>query len=198
MRTLGLTDVVLHDVVSTEVLSLISPRTQIINVGKRRGRKSITQDQLNNLLLQFTLVGQVVVRLKSGDPLIFEQRPAGFWSPGRGRLSWLRVSAPCHPGSRHRRSEPFAGLAEPQMQLSSTIAGATVAYKNAESSHALVGNAPSTYLCGRGTPSSSLPCLEDKTGAQSRVSWEGRADGSKVMRLRQQQRIDRYGSRRFE
>jgi uroporphyrin-III C-methyltransferase len=72
VRTLGLADVVLHDaLVSTEVLAQISPRAQIINVGKRCGRKSITQDEINDLLLQFSLSGQVVVRLKSGDPLIF-------------------------------------------------------------------------------------------------------------------------------
>jgi uroporphyrin-III C-methyltransferase len=72
VRTLGLADVVLHDaLVSAEVLTQISPRAQIINVGKRCGRKSITQDEINELLLQFSLSGQVVVRLKSGDPLIF-------------------------------------------------------------------------------------------------------------------------------
>jgi len=72
VRTLGLADVVLHDaLVSTEVLAQISPGAQIINVGKRCGRKSITQDEINDLLLQFSLSGQVVVRLKSGDPLIF-------------------------------------------------------------------------------------------------------------------------------
>lgn len=72
VRTLGLADVVLHDaLVSAEVLAKISPRAQIINVGKRCGRKSITQDDINELLLRFSLSGQVVVRLKSGDPLIF-------------------------------------------------------------------------------------------------------------------------------
>lgn len=72
VRALGLANVVLHDaLVSTEVLALVSPRAQIINVGKRCGRKSITQDEINDLLLRFGLSGKVVVRLKSGDPLIF-------------------------------------------------------------------------------------------------------------------------------
>ncbi len=71
-RALGLADVVLHDaLVSTEVLALVSPRTRIMNVGKRCGRKSITQDEINDLLLRFSSSGEVVVRLKSGDPLIF-------------------------------------------------------------------------------------------------------------------------------
>jgi uroporphyrin-III C-methyltransferase len=72
VRTLGLADIVLHDaLVSRDVLMLVSPHTRIMNVGKRCGRKSITQDEINDLLLRFSLSGQVVVRLKSGDPLIF-------------------------------------------------------------------------------------------------------------------------------
>lgn len=72
VRTLALADVVLHDaLVSEEVLSLISPQTQIMNVGKRCGRKSITQDEINDLLVQFASAGKIVVRLKSGDPSIF-------------------------------------------------------------------------------------------------------------------------------
>ena len=69
---LGLADVVLHDaLVSAEVLALISPQARIVNVGKRCGRKSITQDEINELLRRFSSSGEVVVRLKSGDPLIF-------------------------------------------------------------------------------------------------------------------------------
>jgi uroporphyrin-III C-methyltransferase len=72
VRTLGLADVVLHDaLVSTAVLGLVSPRARIVNVGKRCGRKSIPQDQINDLLLRFSSLGEMVVRLKSGDPMIF-------------------------------------------------------------------------------------------------------------------------------
>jgi len=72
VRTLGIADVVLHDaLVSTEVLTLVSSRARIMNVGKRCGRKSITQGEIDDLILRFSLSGQVVVRLKSGDPLIF-------------------------------------------------------------------------------------------------------------------------------
>ena len=72
MRTLGLADVVLHDaLVSEEVLALASPQGRVMNVGKRCGRKSITQEQINSLLVRFASAGEVVVRLKSGDPSIF-------------------------------------------------------------------------------------------------------------------------------
>ena len=72
VRTLGFADVVLHDaLVSPEVLALASPQARVMNVGKRCGRKSITQDEINDLLVRFATVGDVVVRLKSGDPSIF-------------------------------------------------------------------------------------------------------------------------------
>ena len=72
VRTLGFADVVLHDaLVSAEVLALLPPRARVMNVGKRCGRKSITQDEINDLLVRFASAGEVVVRLKSGDPSIF-------------------------------------------------------------------------------------------------------------------------------
>lgn len=72
VRLLGLADLVLHDaLVSAEVLALVSPRAQLMNVGKRCGRKSITQDEINDLLVRFAAAGELVVRLKSGDPSIF-------------------------------------------------------------------------------------------------------------------------------
>ena len=72
VRTLRMASVVLHDaLVSTEVLALVSRHARVMNVGKRCGRKHITQDEINDLLLRFSLSGEVVVRLKSGDPLIF-------------------------------------------------------------------------------------------------------------------------------
>jgi uroporphyrin-III C-methyltransferase len=72
VRALSVADIVLHDaLVSKEVLALISPRAQTINVGKRCGQKNISQDEINGLLLRFGSSGKIVVRLKSGDPLIF-------------------------------------------------------------------------------------------------------------------------------
>lgn len=71
-RLLGTADVVLHDdLISPEVLSLASPNAELRNVGKRCGRKKITQDEINFLMIALAESGRRVVRLKSGDPLIF-------------------------------------------------------------------------------------------------------------------------------
>jgi len=42
-----------------------------LNVGKRCGAKKITQDEINQLMVGSARIGKIVVRLKSGDPLLF-------------------------------------------------------------------------------------------------------------------------------
>lgn len=65
-------DIVLHDdLVSAEILALVPRSTQLHNVGKRCGEKNIQQDEINTLMVQFARFGLRVVRLKSGDPLLF-------------------------------------------------------------------------------------------------------------------------------
>jgi uroporphyrin-III C-methyltransferase len=71
-RLIRVADVVLHDaLVSPAVLAMTSPAAQLIDVGKRCGHKNVSQEEINRLLVDFASVGKLVVRLKSGDPLIF-------------------------------------------------------------------------------------------------------------------------------
>jgi uroporphyrin-III C-methyltransferase len=71
-KVLRSADVVLHDeLVSDEILRLIPTTAQLINVGKRSGKKSTPQDEINRLLVRHSLMGSQVVRLKGGDPFIF-------------------------------------------------------------------------------------------------------------------------------
>jgi len=53
------------------LLELARADAEIINVPKRVGPGSFTQDQVNEVLLKKALEGEVVVRLKGGDPCIF-------------------------------------------------------------------------------------------------------------------------------
>jgi uroporphyrin-III C-methyltransferase len=72
LRLLRTADVVFHDdLVSPEILKLISPSAEVQNVGKRCGSKTIRQEEINFLLVAPAASGLQVVRLKSGDPLIF-------------------------------------------------------------------------------------------------------------------------------
>jgi len=71
-RVLQSASVVLHDdLVSQEILRILPPTAQAVNVGKRCGAKSISQDEINVLMVQLARDGKIVVRLKSGDPLLF-------------------------------------------------------------------------------------------------------------------------------
>jgi uroporphyrin-III C-methyltransferase len=72
LRVLKTADAVLHDdLVAPEILKLISLTAQVHNVGKRCGKKSILQEEINFLMVALADSGLRVVRLKSGDPLIF-------------------------------------------------------------------------------------------------------------------------------
>lgn len=71
-KVLRLADVVLHDeLISPEIMRLVPSTAQIINVGKRCGQKSTSQEEINCLLVDYALLGLQVVRLKGGDPFIF-------------------------------------------------------------------------------------------------------------------------------
>jgi len=65
-------DVVLHDdLISPEILGLVPSQAHVRNVGKRCGRKSTPQGEINSLLIAFASFGLRVIRLKGGDPSIF-------------------------------------------------------------------------------------------------------------------------------
>jgi uroporphyrin-III C-methyltransferase len=71
-RLLATADVILpDDLVSDAVLALANPAALIIPVGKRCGQPRITQAGIHALMLEHAHVGRSVVRLKSGDPLVF-------------------------------------------------------------------------------------------------------------------------------
>jgi len=72
LRLLQTADVILpDDLVSDEVLALASPSALVVPVGKRCGQPRITQAGIHALMLEHAGAGRSVVRLKSGDPLVF-------------------------------------------------------------------------------------------------------------------------------
>ena len=71
-RLIQSADVILHDdLVAPEILDLAPSHAVVVNVGKRCGVKTITQDEINALMVAHARDGRSVVRLKSGDPLLF-------------------------------------------------------------------------------------------------------------------------------
>jgi len=65
-------DVVVYDaLVSDPILAMINPIAERIDAGKRRGRHSMAQNEINQLLIDKAHEAAIVVRLKGGDPFIF-------------------------------------------------------------------------------------------------------------------------------
>jgi uroporphyrin-III C-methyltransferase/precorrin-2 dehydrogenase/sirohydrochlorin ferrochelatase len=65
-------DVVFHDaLVSADVLRYCGPRTRIVDAGKRGGRRSASQSDINEAMIAAARDGNLVVRLKGGDPFLF-------------------------------------------------------------------------------------------------------------------------------
>ena len=65
-------DVIIYDrLVGSDILDLAADSTELINVGKTPGKSSISQSNINNLLIDEAKKGKTVVRLKGGDPFVF-------------------------------------------------------------------------------------------------------------------------------
>ena len=65
-------DVIVYDrLVHPDLVNRAAPWAEKIFVGKRAEGRSIEQDKTNDLLVTLARAGQVVVRLKGGDPFVF-------------------------------------------------------------------------------------------------------------------------------
>jgi uroporphyrin-III C-methyltransferase len=65
-------DVVLHDdLVPRQILALAGRQALVASVGKRCGKKRVSQEAIHSLMISCARKGMRVVRLKSGDPTIF-------------------------------------------------------------------------------------------------------------------------------
>jgi len=65
-------DVIVHDALVPEIVVAMGRRdAERLPVGKRKGCHSKSQDEINALLVKLARQGKRVVRLKSGDPLVF-------------------------------------------------------------------------------------------------------------------------------
>lgn len=71
-RLLQKAEVIIYDALVTQnILNLVPENAIKLNVGKRGGKISTSQTQINQLLVEYAPQYQTVIRLKSGDPTIF-------------------------------------------------------------------------------------------------------------------------------
>ncbi len=65
-------DVIIYDhLVNKRLLRFAKPETEFIYAGKKAGKVTLSQDKINALLIEKAGLGEIVVRLKGGDPFIF-------------------------------------------------------------------------------------------------------------------------------
>ena len=63
--------VVVYDYLANAILLNHAPEARKIYVGKKAAAHSMTQEEINELLVSEGLAGNIVVRLKGGDPFVF-------------------------------------------------------------------------------------------------------------------------------
>ncbi|MFT5129881.1 MAG: uroporphyrinogen III methyltransferase/synthase [Rhodothermales bacterium] len=76
IKALQTCEVCLHDALSApELLAQVSDSAEIVDVGKRAGRYTISREALDARIAEFARQGRRVVRLKGGDPGMFGRLP---------------------------------------------------------------------------------------------------------------------------
>lgn len=72
IELLARADFIAYDaLVGEEILCMLPEDTEKVSVGKRSGRHSVPQEEINQILLEEAQKGKRVVRLKGGDPFVF-------------------------------------------------------------------------------------------------------------------------------
>jgi len=119
LKCLRKADVVIYDFhLNAQVLNYINHNAEFIYAGKRGGHHTLTQDEINTILVRKAKEGRTVCRLKGGDPFIF----------GRGgeeaeALSKERIEFEVVPGISSSVAAPaYAGIPLTHRLYSSSFA----------------------------------------------------------------------------
>jgi len=72
LRIIREADVILYDrLINEEILKETKESALLIYVGKEDGKHTIPQNQINELLYEYAMKFNIIVRLKGGDPFVF-------------------------------------------------------------------------------------------------------------------------------
>jgi uroporphyrinogen III methyltransferase / synthase len=72
IRCLKKAEVIVYDFhLNAQVLNYVSHDAEFIYAGKRGGHHTMTQDEINTILVEKALEGKTICRLKGGDPFVF-------------------------------------------------------------------------------------------------------------------------------
>ncbi len=119
VKCLNMADIIVYDyLVNTKLLEHKKADAEVIYVGKKSGQKEMSQEKINRLLIKYAKKGNIVARLKGGDPFIF----------GRGaeeaiELRENSIDFEIIPGVSSFYSVPeYAGIPPTHRDVSSTLA----------------------------------------------------------------------------
>lgn len=70
-KILGEASMVFHDALIGDTMFALAPQATWVAVGKRAGKHSLAQVNINARIIQAALAGEKVVRLKGGDAMLF-------------------------------------------------------------------------------------------------------------------------------
>ena len=122
LRCLQEADVIIYDyLVNDEIIHQAKESARLIYAGKRGGEHTLPQDEINRLLLEEARQGNVVARVKGGDPFIF----------GRGGeeseiLAQFGITFEIVPGVTSAAAVPaYAGIPLTHRGYTSTVAFVT-------------------------------------------------------------------------
>jgi uroporphyrinogen III methyltransferase/synthase len=115
-------EVVIYDrLASTDLLAHVSEGAERVFVGKGPQQHTMSQDEINALLVERGLAGRLVVRLKGGDPYVFGRG-------GEEAIALERAGVPFEvvPGITSSIAGPsFAGIPVTHRQIASSFAVVT-------------------------------------------------------------------------
>ncbi len=118
-EAIGLSEVIVYDyLVNPEVLAHSRRQVELIYAGKRSGEPTISQAQINRLLIERALQGQIVARLKGGDPFVFGRGGEEAEALVEAGVEWEII-----PGvSSGIAAAAYAGIPLTHRNLSSSVA----------------------------------------------------------------------------
>lgn len=128
-KVLEQAEVVVYDaLVGMGILNMIPQNAELIHVGKRSGRHTMKQEEINQVLVKKALEGKRVVRLKGGDPFLFGrggEEMEALWEHG--------IECQVVPGVTSAISVPaYNGIPVTHRDFSSSLHVITAHKKNGE------------------------------------------------------------------
>jgi uroporphyrinogen III methyltransferase/synthase len=122
LEVLRQAEVVVYDyLANAELLKETRPDAEFIYVGKRGGQHTLSQEEINQLLVEKAQAGKTVARLKGGDPFVFGRG-------GEEAMALAEAGAPFEviPAVTSAVAAPaYAGIPVTQRGLASSFAVVT-------------------------------------------------------------------------